>query len=270
MSMGISRFMSHRFAFLLLIALLAVAGLLTQRISPKASASAVGKGPVVVELFTSEGCSSCPPADALLRTLEANASSNGTQVIVLGEHVDYWDRLGWKDRFSSADYTHRQQQYAEAFGTDQIYTPQMIVDGRAEFVGSDQVKARTAIGQASTQPKASVTLMIKHMSPQKIDLQTDISSLPSSSHKARVLVFVTETNLSSDVRAGENSGSTLQHAGVVRSIQPAGFVESSEIFHRAIPIILDKHWKLQDLQAIVVLQDERDRGIVGAASIPLK
>ena len=109
-----------------------------------------GPIPVIVELFTSEGCSDCPPADTLLDTLIATQPIAGAQIIGLGQHVDYWDRLGWRDRFSSAALTSRQQVYQTRFRTESIYTPQMVVDGRAEFVGSDGNAARKAIEKTLT------------------------------------------------------------------------------------------------------------------------
>src|SRR5580765_1353434 len=111
---------------------------------------AEGPTPVIVELFTSEGCSDCPPADTLLEKLIAAPPVAGVQVIGLGQHVDYWDQLGWKDRFSSAALTNRQRAYGSRFHTDDIYTPQMVVDGRSAFVGSDADAARKAIAKAAT------------------------------------------------------------------------------------------------------------------------
>jgi len=108
---------------------------------------------VIVELFTSEGCSSCPPADAVLQRLESSG-----EAIVLGEHVTYWDRLGWKDRFSAESFTQRQEEYVRRFRIESAYTPQMVVNGQAEFVGSDEGRARQEILKAAREPKARVEL----------------------------------------------------------------------------------------------------------------
>ena len=116
--------------------------------------------PILVELFTSEGCSDCPPADALLEKLIAGQPASGVAIIGLGQHVDYWNRLGWKDRFSSAALTERQQLYQARFRTESIYTPQMVVDGRVELVGSDTNAARRAIERASTWPHGVVRIDI--------------------------------------------------------------------------------------------------------------
>src|ERR1700682_1813278 len=119
---------------------------------------AVGSTPVLVELFTSEGCSSCPPADALLMRLGRTQPVREADVIVLEEHVDYWDRLGWKDPFSSEAATTRQGEYGQAFGGRQVYTPQMIVDGSAEFVGSAEDRALRAVRAAGAAPQPAVRL----------------------------------------------------------------------------------------------------------------
>src|SRR5438034_9672572 len=114
--------------------------------------------PVLVELFTSEGCSSCPPADELLAKLVAEQPVEKAQIIALAFHVDYWNKLGWPDRFSSPKFTQRQYDYATFFGGNRVYTPQMIVDGKAEFVGSDSKKAQAALHADAAQPKPAGTL----------------------------------------------------------------------------------------------------------------
>ena len=125
-----------------------------------AGAPAKAAVPVVIELFTSEGCSSCPPADDVLATLVREQPLRGVQIIGLGEHVDYWDRLGWRDQFSSALFTARQNEYAQrAFHADSIYTPQLIVNGETQVVGSDAKKVKQAIAKAAERP-ASVTLAL--------------------------------------------------------------------------------------------------------------
>src|ERR1700741_2829151 len=114
--------------------------------------------PVLIELFTSEGCSSCPPADTLLRTLDSSQPIPGVQLIVLGEHVDYWDDLGWKDTYSAHPFTIRQQGYADRFHLASPYTPQMVADGDFEFLGSDRARANQAIAKASALPKIGIRI----------------------------------------------------------------------------------------------------------------
>src|SRR5215213_894825 len=116
------------------------------------------RAPVLVELFTSEGCSSCPPADALLETLDRTQPVAGAETIVLSEHVDYWNQIGWTDPFSSEQFSQRQQAYAKRLRIDGAYTPQMVVDGTAEFVGSDRKVGLAAIGKAAGIPKAVVRI----------------------------------------------------------------------------------------------------------------
>src|SRR6185295_6058071 len=122
--------------------------------------------PVIVELFTSEGCSDCPAADVLLQKLTASPPGD-VDVIGLGEHVDYWDRLGWRDRFSSAALTSRQRVYQDHFGTESIYTPQMVVDGRVEFVGSDAAAARRAIDRAANMAHGVLRIALEPVGPRQ-------------------------------------------------------------------------------------------------------
>src|SRR5437879_11342731 len=131
-------------------------------VRPQAKASSgtpeTTRTPVVVELFTSEGCSSCPPADALLARLDGAQLNGNVQLIALEEHVDYWNDLGWTDPFSSRDWTSRQHVYAGALRNGNPYTPQMVVDGTAEFVGNHSLKAREAIVRAASKAKIPVML----------------------------------------------------------------------------------------------------------------
>ena len=169
-----------------------------------ASVSVSGRTPVIVELFTSEGCSSCPPADALLSHLTRNQAVAGAEVIALGEPVDHWDHNGWADRFSSRRFTTRQNDYANSFQKSTVYTPQMIVDGQTQFVGSDEDAAR--------QPKVRISLA---RTGDTILVRVD--HLPSSAKNdpAEVVLVITESGLRFSVGGGENAG-RLGHSAAVR------------------------------------------------------
>src|SRR5246500_3722557 len=136
--------------------------------------------PVLVELFTSEGCSSCPPADALLQRLDRSQPVAGAQLIVLSEHVDYWNHIGWRDPYSSHAYSERQGAYAARFGLSSVYTPQMVVDGKFEFIGSDESRAIAAGEKALQAQKVSIKLSGAHMeSDGVVTVHLDAGRLPS-------------------------------------------------------------------------------------------
>ena len=217
---------------------------------------------VVVELFTSEGCSSCPPADALLAKLQEEGRQNGAEIIPLGFHVDYWNYLGWQDRFSSAAYSQRQEQYANAFTLGSVYTPQMVVDGRREFVGSSSSRAHDEITQETGQPqKANVQLSLE--APDRLLVQV---AGTSSDIAGDVVLALTEDNLSSNIAAGENNGHVLRHAAVVRELRPLGKLVQGK-FQAEVPITRQKDWKSKDLRYVVLVQNASNRKIEGAASL---
>src|SRR4051812_44314727 len=190
-------------------------------ISGKTTEPAVPRKAVVVELFTSEGCSSCPPADELLGRLRQDLAAKNVQVIPLGFHVDYWNRLGWKDRFSSAEFTRRQEQYTHAMKVDGPYTPEMVVDGEVEFVGNDAGRAQSTIRQQASQLE---TAQVKIALAGADQLTIQVKGPASSNGNALVMLAITEDNLSTNVFSGENGGRTLHHAAVVRELQEVGML----------------------------------------------
>ena len=223
--------------------------------------------PVLVELFTSEGCSSCPPADALLGTLRQDLAKAGLDVIPLGFHVDYWNSLGWKDRFSSAEFSRRQEQYAHALRLDGPYTPQMVVDGTTEFVGNDAARVRSAIVDAAGYPKTGqieVSVIADH--PRFLDLPVRIST---SAKGADVMLAITEDNLMTTVGGGENNGRELRHTAVVRELRQLGSTTESGNFRIDVPVELQLDWKRNDLRLVVFVQERASGRVLAAISIPL-
>lgn len=243
------------------------------------SAAAGPRVPVLVELFTSEGCSSCPPADALLSRLERSQAVPGVEVIALSEHVDYWNRLGWSDPYSSAEFSTRQNEYAGAFKTDDVYTPQMIVDGHTQFVGSNEAEARRAIADSARDKKTAVIVSIVSERERSIVISVRVDSLPgvSKDDSADVMLAITESGLRSNVTRGENSGRVLNHVAVVRKLSPIGelspIVEidsQKPVAFTAQPVVeLGKTWKRNDLKAIAFIQERSSRRVLGSASLSL-
>ena len=216
--------------------------------------------PVVVELFTSEGCSSCPAADAALRELAATQSVPGVEVIALGEHVDYWNRLGWKDSFSAPAYTERQRQYAAGFGTGS-YTPQAVVSGRYEFVGSRTGELAAAVAKAAQLPQAAVSVTASGGTAQ-----VRVASVPPGTPAAEVLLIITESNLASQIGRGENAGRLLHHAAVVRRLLPLGKVGADGTFAATPALKLAPDWKHPNLRVVALVQEIAARRIVGVAA----
>ncbi len=219
---------------------------------------------VVVELFTSEGCSSCPPADELLSRLRQEHTAQGVEIIPLGFHVDYWNSLGWRDRFSSADYSKRQERYSQKLRLQGPYTPQMVVDGAVEFVGNNTARAHQAIAQAALRPQ-SAQIEVSFAAQEKILVHVKALELPSGND---VVLAITEDNLANKVSAGENDGHVLRHSAVVRDLRSLGQIHDGS-FDTTIPLNLGKDWKPQDLRVVVFVQEAASGKIQGAASSAL-
>lgn len=231
--------------------------------------------PVIVELFTSEGCSSCPPADQLLARMDRNQPVAGARVIALEEHVDYWNSLGWTDPFSSPQYRGRQNDYGRKFEVDSVYTPQMIVSGEAAFVGTDSERAYQEIGKAA---QAQTTLVdvktaANASDPDLVNLTVRVdTSKAAKVRNSNVYLAVTESDLSSNVTRGENSGRLVRHAPVVRSFGVIGKLDSRGSSSGAITntLRLPREWKRENLRAVVFVEERDSYRITGAGVVELR
>ena len=251
---------------LMLIALIAVFHLLAPRAESKDNVSTSAGTPILVELFTSEGCSDCPPADALLERLDKSQPVAGAQLVALSEHVDYWNGIGWKDPYSSHTYSDRQNAYAGLFRLSSVYTPQMVVDGKFEFVGSDERRALAAAETAAKSEKVSVSFSGAHLeSDWVLTVHLDTGQLPSSADgRASVLLAVADEKDASHVSGGENGGRTLRHIAVVRSLKKVGSLDQSNGFSEDVMIELPH--RNGSIRLIAFVQDGETGAIWGVGS----
>jgi hypothetical protein len=233
---------------------------------PAADSVQPARTPVLVELFTSEGCSTCPPADKLLAKLDELQPVNGVMVIALEEHVDYWDHQGWRDPFSSADFTARQQRYAGLLHIESPYTPEMVIDGRSEFVGNDSQRALRELSSAAGSPKTPVHIVVKDKSADRISIAVNVDATKASGD---VLLAIAETGLASDVARGENAGRNLKHSAVVRKLSTIGKLKPGEPLSAEPVVKLAKQWKPENLRAVVFVEDGASRKVLGAAEITI-
>jgi hypothetical protein len=233
------------------------------------------RAPVVVELFTSEGCSTCPPADELLVRLEEQQLVDGAEVIAIEEHVDYWNHDGWIDPFSALEWTLRQQDYAARFKLDSVYTPQMVIDGRDQFIGNRVQEVSTAIVNNARIPKADVAITeARTAGNQPREFSVSVRNLPRTSEKdsSEVWFAITESGLHSQVKRGENAGKNLQHASIVRWMHKVGVAngkESESSFTAKATVKLKPTWNVENLRAVAFVQERQGRRMVGAASIKI-
>jgi hypothetical protein len=253
------------------VALVALAAVFTMARPGVGTAHARGEAqPVIVELFTSEGCSSCPPADVLLDRLSRDQPVAGAEVIALELHVDYWNHLGWADPFSRAQHSARQRAYADSFGQRGVYTPQMVIDGQQEVLGSNDRSARDGIGVASRLPKAKVKVS---RDGDKLNIAIDALPDAGAGGAAEVWLAVTEEGLSTKVPRGENGGATLVHAPVVRELRKLVSVAAATrgpVTVRDVEVTMDAAWKRENVRAVAFVQREKTLQIVGAGTISMK
>jgi hypothetical protein len=187
---------------------------------------AAGRHAVLVELFTSEGCSSCPPADDLLRKIDGKHTSGGLQIVGVSEHVSYWDHGGWKDPFDSDEITTRQTQYAKRLHLDSPYTPQMVISGNVQFVGSDAKAFLQAIGDVPAEQAATVKIVSTKIEGKSLVVDLSIAG-EFPRHGADLFTVVAQDETTRDVTAGENKGRTLVNAAVARTYQKAATVHAA-------------------------------------------
>jgi hypothetical protein len=228
------------------------------------AAEVIPRSPVLVELFTSEGCSSCPPADALLASLDAANDPENPQVIVLSEHVDYWNSIGWKDPYSSATFSERQKAYAQRFNLNSVYTPQMVVNGAAEFVGNDRQVAKAKITAAGAR-RAAVPVGLFAAGPGIVRVDIGKVTPGTISGSADVMVAVASNEISTQVTGGENGGRKLHHVAVVRTMKRVGELRDGQYFSKEI----DPGKTSSGLRIVAWVQERGQGRVLGAAMRPM-
>jgi hypothetical protein len=222
--------------------------------------------PILVELFTSEGCSSCPPADAVLQQMDASQPIPGAQVIVLSEHVDYWDHDGWKDPYSSHLLTERQSAYAHALGLGEVYTPQIIVDGTAEL-RANPAQELNRIAQRDPAPKVHVRIgpvSVEVRNPPLLRTRIEADGTSDNSN-ADIYVVIALDHAESQVLQGENGGRHLKHVAVVQSITKIGRLETGRSFSRDFRAKLSPGTNPANIRVVAFVQDPGPGKVLGSA-----
>lgn len=217
--------------------------------------------PVLVELFTSEGCSDCPPADALLARLDSTQFIPGAQAIVLSEHVTYWNHLGWRDPFSYDLMDQRQSRYASLFSLNQVYTPQMVVDGAQQFVGSNANALNQAVSAAASKPKLPIAIQTASLTGNILRFSV---RAPANPRTALVVVLAQDVTRS-EVPRGENAGRTLHHVAVARVLKQyePGYADGRQL-QLSVPSLSDMGITTGPLRLVAFLADRQSGHVVAA------
>lgn len=226
-----------------------------------------GTPPVLVELFTSEGCSSCPPADAWLREVDASQPIRGAHVIALSEHVDYWDHDGWKDPYSLHSLTERQDAYSQELGLKTVYTPQLIVDGTRELHINDPRQMSEVFEKTALDAKISMKISavdVEGSGPQIVHAHLDADG-NLSAHNAGVYVAFALDHAESNVTSGENSGRRLDYVAVVENLEKVGTLKKGKSFSQDIQMKLKSGADPNNLRLVAFVQESGPGKVLGAA-----
>ncbi|HSY11203.1 MAG TPA: DUF1223 domain-containing protein [Verrucomicrobiae bacterium] len=239
----------------------------TGQASAVSQTAGASKVPVLVELFTSEGCSSCPPADAFVAKMDSAQPVPGAELIVLSEHVDYWDHDGWKDPNSSPVMTQRQIAYVKELHLKEPYTPQIIVDGTSEMRANDQQQVSTVLNQAvaqSTVPIRIDEVKVDPKSPNVVRLRIDTDG-NGQKDNADVYVAVALNHFASQVSRGENSGHELTSVAVVQDLSEIGTLHKGKAFDKNVTLKLKPGTDPNNVRIVAFLQQPGPSRVVGAA-----
>jgi hypothetical protein len=237
----------------------------TASVEARPTSDGVARTPVLIELFTSEGCSDCPPADALLEKLDRTQPVSNAEVVVLSEHVNYWDDGGWRDPYSLQEVTTRQGVYASRFRSEGPYTPQMVIDGNKEFVGSDERKAVQAIENEAQVQKVPISLSAIQAEGEST-LGVHVESGPLTPAKsADILLAVADDSDQSNVRHSENAGRNLTHVAVVRTLAKVGTIGPGVAFSKDLKMST-ANTNHHDLRIIAFMQETEDGRVLGVGA----
>jgi hypothetical protein len=225
-------------------------------------------GAIIVELFTSEGCSSCPPADNLLQQISGKKTKDGSRIITLSEHVTYWNHLGWSDPFSNEVYTQRQEGYGRRFSLDSVYTPQMVFDGKEQLVGNDRKGIERLLNQEHERQVIRIRIIaVDHQGDDLLVAYSLIGSLPGAG--ADLMAVIVDDADKSNVARGENSGRILTHASVARSIKRFQATASSSDQQLKVPFMQSRSKLPKQNRHLILFAQEKGQGrVLGADDFP--
>lgn len=246
-----------------MVLILSLAG--AARIGTAAGAPESSRSPVLVELFTAEGCSSCPPADAFLMQLDAHQPVPGAELIVLSEHMNYWND-SWPDPFASAQLTARQEDYVHALKLSSPYTPQFVIDGTKEIRLSEPKEIEAIFRAAAASPKVPVgvtSIKIEPGSPAHLSGEIDIDG-SAQQHKADVCLVLALDRIETKVLRGENRGKTLAHVAVVEYLSTVGKLKPGQKFSQSFRVPLEHELAANDARLIVFVQEAGNGKVIGA------